>query len=37
MPMLEEKLAVFHQVGDVLNGKYGGRFLIRALLSIPSL
>jgi Potential Queuosine, Q, salvage protein family len=27
MPMLEEKMAVFHQVGDVLNAKYGGRFL----------
>jgi hypothetical protein len=27
MPMLEEKMTVFHQVGDVLNAKYGGRFL----------
>jgi hypothetical protein len=27
MPMLEEKMTVFHQVGDVLNSKYGGRFL----------
>ena len=27
MPMLEEKMTVFHQVGDVLNARYGGRFL----------
>ena len=27
MPMLEEKMNVFHQVGEVLNAKYGGRFL----------
>jgi hypothetical protein len=26
MPMLDEKLAVLHQVGAVLAGKYGGRF-----------
>jgi Queuosine salvage protein len=27
MPMLEEKMTVFHQVGEVLNAKYEGRFL----------
>jgi hypothetical protein len=27
IPMLEEKMAVFHQAGEVLTAKYGGRFL----------
>jgi hypothetical protein len=27
MPMLDEKMAVFHEVGNLLSAKYGGRFL----------